>query len=157
MKISDCAKKRLKDIDWFANVSAAYDSAFYRVVNVNDFISSITSNEWENTTLEARNEITGFLARKHTVIYQEWNKLTREASGFVDESIIPLIPKINGVDMDVIFVNLKWDLVGYLVEDAYKDKLRSALFFNELTFIYERGHIPCGWDGVWPNGNLVIY
>lgn len=157
MNISDFAKKRLEGINWFSSVSQEYNDSFYRVVSSDDFILSIQSDEWEDATLEARNEITGFLAKRHAMIYQDWNKLAEEARGFVENVIIPSVPNIDGVDMKIIFTNMKWDLVNYLLEDAYKDKLKQSLFFNELISVYENGHIPCGWDGVWPNGNLVIY
>ncbi|MEI7232017.1 hypothetical protein [Pectobacterium carotovorum] len=157
MSISDFAKKRLEGINWFSRVSQEYNDSFYRVVSFDDFILSIQSDEWEDATLEARNEITGFLAKRHTIIYQEWNKLAEEARGFVENIIIPSVPNIDGVDMKMIFTNMKWDLVNYLLEDSYKDKLKQSLFFNELVSVYEHGHIPCGWDGMWPNGNLVIY
>ncbi|MDG0803648.1 hypothetical protein [Pectobacterium polaris] len=157
MNISDFAKKRLEGINWFCCVSQEYSDSFYRVVNLDDFIISIQSDEWENATLEASNEITGFLAKRHSVIYQEWNKLVKEAKFFVENTVIPSVPNVDRVDMKLIFINIKWDLVHYLLEDAYKDKLKQSLFFNELVCVYEHGHIPCGWDGVWPSGNLVIY
>lgn len=155
--LSGFAKNRLKSINWFNCVNQEYNVAFYRVVDFDEFIHSIQSHEWEDSTLEARNEITSFLAIKHSALYQNWNGLVKEASDFVDNVIISSVKDIAGADMDIIYINMKWDLVNYLIEDAYKEKLKKPLFFNELVFVYERGHIPCGWDGVWPNGNLVIY
>jgi hypothetical protein len=45
----------------------------------------------------------------------------------------------------------------YLIEDAYKTKLKGELFFEKLITIYEKGYIPCGWSGEWPEGNLIVY
>jgi len=157
MKISSFAKERVKVIDWFNQLGTPPLQANYISVDQNNFIKSIESIEWENATLEARNEITGFLSTKHKIIFQNWNFLADEAKDFVENSIIPLIPSIDHIDMNIVLTNLKWDLVNYLIEDAYKDKLRMTLFFNNLLSIYESGHIPCGWDGQWPNGQLIVY
>jgi hypothetical protein len=52
--------------------------------------------------------------------------------------------------------NLKWNLVNYLLEDAYSNFLQEP-FFDGLINVYEAGHMPCGWSGTWPAGKLVIY
>jgi hypothetical protein len=33
----------------------------------------------------------------------------------------------------------------------------SAFFFLELLTIYQAGHFPCGWQGEWPKGKLLLY
>lgn len=157
MNISNEAKERLKIISWFSQVGNSLSNADIVLVNSNGFLQSIESIEWENTTLEARNEITGILAKKHSVVYQEWNTLADDARDFVENIIIPSVPQINDIDMELLFTNMKWDLVNYLMEDAYKNKLRIPLFFSSLVSIYELGHIPCGWVGSWPKGQLVVY
>lgn len=157
ISISDLAKKRIEGIDWFNRVSQECNDSFYKVVNFDSFIILIQSDEWENATLDARNEITGFLAKKHSVINQNWNKLAEEAREFVENVIIPTVPNIDEVDMNMVLINVKWDLVNYLLEDAYKEKLKQPLFFYKLVSVYERGHIPCGWDGEWPNGSFIVY
>ncbi len=52
--------------------------------------------------------------------------------------------------------DLQWILHAYLMEAAYREVLLQPLFFDSLIQVYEAGHIPCGWDGEWPNGQLVI-
>ncbi|WP_252319564.1 MULTISPECIES: hypothetical protein [Symbiopectobacterium] len=107
--------------------------------------------------MEARNEITGFLASRHSTIYQQWDLLAGEARDYVESVIFPLVPSVDGVSMNVLQANIKWDLVSYLMEDVYKNKLRFNLFFDGLITVYETGYMPCGWAGEWPKGNLVIY
>lgn len=97
------------------------------------------------------------MAKKHSVVYQEWNTLADDARDFVENIITPSVPQINDIDMELLFTNMKWDLVNYLMEDAYKIKLRVPLFFSSIVSIYELGHIPCGWVGSWPKGQLVVY
>ncbi|MBN3163201.1 MULTISPECIES: hypothetical protein [Pectobacterium] len=157
MKISRYAVDRLLKINWFSAVGDTVQLPGVRQVkDKHEFMKSIDGIEWENTTLEAGNEITGLLAKKFSNDYHHWNPLVREAKKILDGEVLPSISS-NIITNEVILNNVKWDLVNYLMEDAYKDKIKKPLFFDSLICIYESGHIPCGWDGVWPNGNLVVY
>lgn len=158
MKISRLAVSRLQKVKWFVNVGKATNlQKIKKVANESDFVKHITSIDWENATIEAGNEITGYLAKKHSREYQEWNSLVREAKDIINKEIIPLMKIVDGIDANIILDNVKWDLVNYLMEDAYKEYLKGDLFFEFLLEIYEDGHIPCGWEGKWPSGKFVIF
>ncbi|MCL6366102.1 hypothetical protein [Pectobacterium versatile] len=158
MKISNDAVDRLLKIDWFANVGNQCFIPNVKVAaSLNDANFSLSSPDWENVTLEESNEISGYLAVKHTVIFQDWNDLAQEAKSFLKDKLLKQIPHLNGFDNVLLLQCIEWDVVSYLIEDAYKDKIKKPLFFDSLIHIYESGHIPCGWDGVWPNGKLVVY
>ncbi|EOC0062339.1 hypothetical protein ACI0X3_003628 [Cronobacter turicensis] len=65
MKINQAAIERLLRINWLENVGKDLDiPGTVRIDNIIDFENSLQSEEWENTSLEARNDITGFLAKK---------------------------------------------------------------------------------------------
>lgn len=107
-------------------------------------------------TREAVNKVTGYLAKKHTNKYQYWNSLVKEAKNVVENDIIQQIIFPESEKSSMI-ESLKWDLVNYLLEDAYSSLLREPFFFNGLINVYEAGYMPCGWSGIWPAGKLVIY
>lgn len=158
MEISRTAVKRIQNIPWFANAGkGGYLNNIKKITTESDFISRITSADWENVTLQAGNAITGYLARKQSLKYQYWNDLVREAKEIIDIEIIPFIKNPTPLDDDILVNNVRWDLVSFLAEDAYKSYLPNEPFFGRLTMIYENGHIPCGWEGQWPSGRLVIY
>lgn len=158
MKISNDAVDRLLKIDWFANVGNQCFIPNVKVAaSLNDANFSLSSPDWENVTLEESNEISGYLAVKHTVIFQEWNQLAKDAKVFWKDELLKKIPHLDGFDNVLFLQCIEWDVIHYLIEDAYKDKIKKPLFFDSLIHIYESGHMPCGWDGVWPNGKLVVY
>lgn len=157
MKISQLAIDRLNKINWFVNLGKATTlPVVLQAQSLSLFIKSLNSDEWESATLEAVNEITGDLAIKHTEKYQYWNSLVKEAKKVVEIDIIPeiIFPESEKISM---IESLKWDLVNYLLEDAYSSLLREPFFFNGLINVYEASHMPCGWSGIWPAGKLVIY
>lgn len=157
MKISQLAIDRLNKINWFVNLGMATTlPGVIQTKSLSLFIKGLKSDEWESSTLEAGNEITGFLAKKHTSKYQYWNSLVKDAKKVVENDIIPKIifPESEKGSMTE---NLKWDLVNYLLEDAYSSLLHEPFAFEGLINVYEAGHMPCGWSGTWPAGKLVIY
>ncbi|NCH73392.1 hypothetical protein [Cronobacter dublinensis] len=157
MKISQSAVDYLQGIEWFKNLGQP--STLSNVVQLpseSAFLRSLEGNEWENLTLEAGNEITGCLAKKHSNEYQKWNPLVKDAKKIIETVIIPKI-KFPNVGGGVLLDSFKWDIVNYLIEDTYKPLLRGPFFFAYILEVYEAGHMPCGWSGAWPSGKLVIY
>lgn len=157
MKISQLAIDRLNKINWFVNLGMATTlPGVIQAHSLSLFIKGLKSDEWESATLEAGNEITGFLARKHTNKYQCWNSLVKDAKKVVENDIIPKIT-LPESEKGTMTENLKWDLMNFLLEDAYSSLLQEPFFFDGLISVYEAGHMPCGWSGTWPAGKLVIY
>ena len=157
MTISELAVKRLLKIQWFKNIGHKTSLCNVRqVVNKNDFIDKISSIEWENTTLEARNKITGYLSKRYTREFQEWNVTATAASNIIDNEIVPIMEREIFRD-SIVLDSLKWDLMAFLMENSCRKYLKGELFFDCLISVYESGHFPCGWEGKWPQGQLIIY
>lgn len=153
MQIPAAAIARLLGIDWFANIGKPATLAGVRQVRHGELGSSLTSDAWEATTLEARNAITARLARLHPSRYQAWNELAGQAK----TALRPIWQKLPvALADDAALADLQWILHAYLMEAAYREALVPPLFFDSLIQVYEAGHIPCGWDGEWPCGQLVI-
>ena len=62
----------------------------------------------------------------------------------------------NNLDIDLVH-SVQWDVLGALMENSYINCDHKSFFFLELLMVYEAGHFPCGWQGKWPEGKLVIY
>lgn len=163
MKIDEKVLGVIRQIDWFHNCGNALKndiifSCSY-VENWNEAQLNYHSSIWENTTLEARNALTVFLHDKHRDQYLNWNHLAKEARGFLEEEIVPkieLYKEKNNLD-NVFIDSVKWDVLNAIMEKSYKKHRNSPVFFSELLTVYESGNFPCGWDGEWPKGKLVIY
>lgn len=153
MQIPAAAIERLLRIDWLANIGKPASLAGVRQIDQGELGSSLASDAWEAATLEARNAVTGRLARLHPGQYQAWNELAGQAK----TALQPLLQKLPvALANNATLADLQWILHAYLMEAAYRDVLLQPLFFDSLIKVYEAGHIPCGWDGEWPNGQLVI-
>ncbi|CAK7067815.1 MAG: hypothetical protein MESAZ_01976 [Saezia sanguinis] len=158
MKISQLAVDRLLKINWLSEIGKEFTvSNMVLAKSLNETEHYLATSEWENVTLEESNKISGYLAVRHTVIFQEWNELAKKAKSFFINDIIFRIPHLSGFNNTLLHQCLEWNIVHYLIEDTYRGKLTKPLFFSELIPIYEAGHMPCGWVGNWPSGQLVVY
>ena len=162
--ISNEIQDRIKKIDFFSNCGKMLKiKTSYNIKYVKSWKESKTfysDQNWENTTLEAGNELTSFLSKGHPDQYnQKWNEMVRLAKATVINDILPKIEeyaKINSLDKG--FINcVKWDILGAVLEDIYKEYKKEPIMFLKLLEIYESGNFPCGWIGTWPEGSLVVY
>lgn len=158
MKISQSAVDRLLKINWFLYVGKNIDIPNVALAtSANEAGYYLAEPEWENVTLEAANDMSGYLATNKTAIFQEWNDVAKEAKIIFEKKIKPNILHLSNFDNTLLNQCLEWDVIHYLIEDFYRKQLKNDLFFNRLISIYELGHMPCGWVGDWPNGKLIVY
>jgi hypothetical protein len=115
---------------------------------------------WENTTLEAQNALTEHLADRYQARFERWNDIAGTGREFIKARVEPKISVIESAHNlgEMIIADIQWNILGALMEDAYRDCRPPHFFFHQLLCIYEDGHLPCGWvDGEWPNGRLVVF
>ena len=153
-------------IDWFsrcgAPISIAVPLRFQPVATWKEAAELCVSRTWENTTLEARNELSGFLARRARVDFDErWNEITDEAK---EKCVLPLTenvwkPFAKRHGFPIGFVSsVQWDVLAAIMEHEYRHVSERPTFFLHLLSLYRAGHLPCGWtDGEFPNGRLLVY
>ena len=163
MKLDNNVLERIKNINWFENcgmqVNTQIDIPIVYVNSWKDAKETYQLPDWENTTLEARNELTSFLHGKFRAQYSSWNQLVRDAKTFID---VEVMPKINIIkeknNLDQIFIDcVKWDILNAIMEGTFKNCNLRKTFFLDLLTIYESGNFPCGWNGKWPEGSLLVY
>lgn len=160
MKLDHNITQRLRTILWFEKCGQPFTQSLnISVTWVNDWQSAsifFLNPEWRNTTLEARNALTAYLAKMYQKEYQDWNTLVREAKSTLQDVFEKVATyqqehKLNNKFSDCV----RWDILAIVMESTYKH-CNPPIFFSKLLTIYENGHFPCGWRGEWPNGNLIV-
>jgi hypothetical protein len=61
-------------------------------------------------------------------------------------------PAVPGAFVDTV----DWDILHVCMEAEYADVYPPG-FFASQAFWYVQGHFPCGWEGEFPAGRLVLY
>lgn len=145
-------------MELLANIGRQYKN-YSNFKNIKQVEKSINSIKWENICLEERNKVTGFLAVNFPDKYNKyWNVLVEE----IKQNIIPTIEKrLDGlIEENKITVLIKqsilFDIVNIIMVRSYEKYIWSD-FYEEILDIYEKGHLPCGWEGRYPVGEIKIY
>lgn len=127
--------------------------------NKKKMVKSVNGIEWENICLEESNNLTGYLAKNEPEIYNgNWNTLVKKIKAEVLPKITDDIEKQIirlGLPKDILNA-VKFDIVSIIMVLSYEEYYKSV-FYNEMLEIYLSGHIPCGWNGKYPEGNIFIY
>jgi hypothetical protein len=56
-----------------------------------------------------------------------------------------------------VFENMvQWDILHVCMEAEYADVYPPG-FYASQAYWYVKGHYPCGWQGEFPKGKLIIY
>ena len=116
------------------------------------------SNEWEDFTLERRNDITGHLAVKYRNRETEWNKVVVGYRNYCDEKVFPLLfeaAEKNGFGK-VVVQSITWNVISFMMEETYSS-WGVPRFFNTVIESHKNGKLPCGWFGDYPSGYLIEY
>ncbi|MFD0588391.1 hypothetical protein ACFQZE_10295 [Paenibacillus sp. GCM10027627] len=162
MKINKPTLERIEKIPWFVNCGKPLDIQINLPVKyVGSWVEAKKKYNlliWENTSLEARNELTDYLQEKAYKQFDCWNDLMKEIRPFIEIHVEPHLqePK-ERFNLDKGFIdNVKWDIANAIMEDTYS-RFYKKKFFLDLLSIYEAGSFPCGWEGKWPKGTLLVY
>lgn len=154
--------QQLEGADWFANVgtqSCIEDRSHVILVSSwREAIDRCSSLEWENLCLEAVNQYCERLLERSRERFNQWNTVVeslkpttqalvrRKIEAVVDEHDLP----------EVFEHTVHWDILHVCMEAEYADVYPPG-FYASQAFWYVTGHFPCGWEGDFPDGTLVVY
>jgi hypothetical protein len=148
----------LKKANWFSQVGVRDAAAAIVLSSWQEAIAHCSSAEWEDLTLDMANYYSGQVAEQSKERYLEWNDV-------VDDLKKILIPFVRGKIERVVRANklpkifedtVQWDVLFICMETEYADVCPPG-FYGKLAFWYLKGHFPCGWRGVFPQGMQIVY
>lgn len=119
----------------------------------------MASTSWANAGLEASNELTLWLHDNANEDYQSWNDRVVRVQSTLIADLEPVWKRRQdelGLGPELI-KGLRWTVRGAGMELEYLPFGHPARFFLNLLFILEAGHLPCGWKGRWPGGQLLLF
>lgn len=157
------AIEKIEKINFFSNCSKSLNNANANFISVNkDFMcKSISSNEWEDYTLEQANILTSFLSQKAPNEYSlYWNIFAEKFRQCWKESLEQSISqKIQAAHLsNDILPDIAWNLSHYVIMKSF-DFYNPPGFFESIFLVYEMGKLPCGMENYndFKNGKLLIY
>ena len=150
--------KEIEKIKWFSrcgkNIPNNIGFYFFVIDNWKDAIESNFKDNWQDINMKENSDLTNIIGDEAD--YDENYELY---STFFTNRILPLIQEytiIKNIDFS-ISSNIRNVVINSLFENKYKDKYEFPMIYTKLLNVYKKGHFPCGWDGNYPDGNLLIY
>ena len=147
-----------EQLDWFSKVGKPIDADVLLVSSWREAIKNGCSRKWENIKLSGCNEHSIQVSEKDPGRFDRWNDIVDELKPLLEPIVFRETEKLA---IDARFVKklqaeICWDLLSMLMESEYSD-LITPRFYAVLALIYLDGHYPCGWEGSYPKGRMIIY
>lgn len=149
---------QLRNAVWFSKVGVRDTEAAIVLRSWPEAMASCASAEWSNLLLEASNSYFERLAERTAEIHQKWNptieRLKVVTSPFVREKVRRVAEenKLPKVFEDTV----QWDILHLCMECEFAD-IYPVGFYASQAYWYVNGHFPCGWEGEFPKGKLIVY
>jgi hypothetical protein len=149
---------KLEGAEWFRNVGVRDTEVAIVLSSWKEAIEHCSSIEWENLLIEASNQYRARLIERSKERFSQWSNIVKD----LKKTTVPFVQrKIEKVvqehDLPKRFEDMvQWDILGVCLEAEYADVYPPG-FYADQAHWYVRGHFPCGWEGQFPQGKLIIY
>lgn len=150
--------QRLEDAEWFSAVGQAVEGPFVNVASWEEAFRWCGSEPWDDLMLEAANRYSEQVARASPERFRGWNDAALEVRSHVLPMVTrKLAPILRGINPPAAFErSVRWDMIHVCMEAEFADVYPPG-FFASQAYWYVSGHFPCGWEGEFPEGRLVLY
>jgi len=149
----------LENADWFSCVgkrdlpNVAYVSSWLHAA------ASFPNVEWGNLGLQRGHIIENKASQKSKERAQLWSELLKEFRPLLNEMVkrkTETVVKAQGLPAPFVS-NVFGDMLGIAMESEYSDIVAPDFYTNLILDAYLKGHFPCGWEGKYPEGKLIVY
>lgn len=149
---------QLEKADWFSHVGVKDTIKTAVLSSWQEAIEHCGSNDWQNLCLEAANQYRERLVERSKERFRKWNEIVIEikkaTQPFVQRKIAAVVQMHH---LPPVFVHsVQWDILHLCMESEYADVYPPG-FYASHAYWYTKGHFPCGWNGKFPDGKLIIY
>jgi hypothetical protein len=156
--------ERLCANDWLACVGTPITSRLVGYVpDSQTAINSFLSKNWEDVRLEASNQLSVCVFQSDRKRFNTtWNEISYSAEPLLAPAIAALLDAIRiRFNLDELGVRefeyyAKRDFFGACHETEYADIAPPSLRLDIANW-YLVGHLPCGYEGEYPTGKLIVY
>jgi hypothetical protein len=151
--------KQLDETEWFSYVGVKGDITEPRILSSwQEAVDHCSSTYWESICLEAANQYCESIVRVSKERFRLWNEVVLD----VKKTVVPFVsrklgPLLRVNDLPSAFeATVRWDMIHICMETEYADIVAPGFYACQCHW-YTEGHFPCGWEGRFPAGRLIIY
>jgi hypothetical protein len=143
---------------WFAHVGVEDTDSAVVLKSWGEAIKHCTSSKWKGLRLEAANQYRERLVERSRERFRQWNKVVDQVKRTAEDMVRKKVKKVMAEHkLPKTFLDtVQWDILHLCMEAEFADVYPPG-FYASQGYWYINGHFPCGWQGEFPEGILVIY
>ncbi len=148
----------LNSTHWFSCVGQQETDDVIILSSWPEALHHCNSLQWENVCLEAANHCREQLLNASKALFNQWNDMVIALKPIVIPFVqTKLAPIMRQHSLPPAFkATVEWDILHICVTAEYGERGRSS-FYDQQAYWYKNGHFPCGWEGPFPQGTLVVF
>jgi hypothetical protein len=148
----------LEQAEWFAAVGVKDTSTAIVLSSWREAVAHCGSTTWQDTILEARNQYCERLAERSQARFNQWNEIVVPLKALTMPLVVRKTADVcSRHQLPKVFVDtVQWDILHVCMEAEYADVYPPG-FYASQAYWYVKGHFPCGWQGEFPKGKLIVY
>jgi len=149
--------------NWFSAVGEPFEpGGVRREASLQAAKRSVLRNSYINILIRARNDMSGFLGTHHDDRYQTtWNEIVHQVKLRLEHTFEAAVARgmavlrLSEAERQSMHEIVQIPVYGSIHEIEYADVFRADLHRRMFAWL-ERGHLVCGFDGIWPDVTLVV-
>lgn len=148
----------IKNINWFASIGKPIDELNAHVGSWEEADERCNESAWQDVLIITHNELGEFVIPHLEDRANTWNAVAVE----IRKTVLPLLDSViqdhitsHNVSKSVVD-SFTWTIL-HIVMSAYYEDMHQFSFYTDLARWYVKGHFPCGWEGQYPEGQLIVY
>jgi hypothetical protein len=157
--VSQKAIDVLRTADLFSAAGhTVLDDRIIQLATWRDAVKAHESQLWAYWKEHLSNNLTSTLHQIDRPRYSAtWNAVVDECRPTILACLDKaLLPRHEVENKPAVRANASWNILFGIMEIEYSDVVPLG-FFHYVFEWYCRGHYPCGWDGEYPEGRLLLY
>ena len=145
-------------LDFFNMCGLPGDASVIHVDDWDTAIWMITHPDWTDYKEWFWSDRLRVLSMEFPQEIKTWNDVVDEVKSFT-EPLVDEIERARFAGQEVpkdVFDAIRWDLVQGCMEREYEEIVPNSIY-TKLAEQYLAGRLPCGWDGDYPDGSVVVF
>lgn len=149
------------NLDWFHSAGRPISSSnIKRVTSWKDAFILSKDETWEFTLTSALDDVFIEIEKSmgSDVAAVMWNKATRNLRKRI-KSLLTSLRYPSGVtvpDTNLLTPSIEWNILGDSLSTEFSEHHHNH-FFSDICQWYLAGRCPCGWEGDYPAGRLLVF
>lgn len=149
----------LRQAEWFSALGHQDRSGVIIVSSWLEAVAHCAGPKWQAVHSDGHYFFAHEVQQANPERYSQWNAvkewLRPIGYNLATEKVKPILERDDLPD--IVLECAKTDMFCFLVEAEFQDVIPKGGLYRALSFYYSRGHFPCGWEGDFPGGKLIIY